>query len=483
MASETTNYKLVKPDPEEFYDVGVQNSNMDKIDTILKDLEDNKADNTALINLSQTISTLEQNFNEHLADFVSVNQFGTDKNSTTIQSALNYAKSVGGVEILVPSGEYVIYEPLKIPSNTKIRGLGEVIFKRNANITSILINDSDGTVGGYDANENIVIENITFDANGTEFPSNVSALAFGHMTNLTLRNVTIMNTFGWHCVELNSSQHILIEDCTFDGLVAGSGNEMLQLDIAYSSGTFPWFGPWDYTPCKHVTIRNCVFKNGLCGIGSHTAEEGYKHTFITIYDNKFMNLSEECVKVYNWEKVTIRDNDMDSGYHGIHVNNPYLCYDYLIDNNRINKPSARGIHIARNTQIAKITNNNVFEAGTHGITCNEQTNILIEGNTVRNCGEAGIWSYGSDQVRIDNNYSFENDKKGTGFRYDIMVGHNTNKSVQKTQVTNNTAGIISIFNTNLTIVKNNFVTTLRDDGSNTNINKTGNFVDGTWNEA
>lgn len=63
MASETTNYKLVKPNPEEFYDVEVQNSNMDKIDTALKELEDNKANNANLISLEQTVMS-------HLADSV-----------------------------------------------------------------------------------------------------------------------------------------------------------------------------------------------------------------------------------------------------------------------------------------------------------------------------------------------------------------------------------------------------------------------------
>ena len=33
MANKTTNYKLTKPLESEFYDVGVQNENMDKIDT------------------------------------------------------------------------------------------------------------------------------------------------------------------------------------------------------------------------------------------------------------------------------------------------------------------------------------------------------------------------------------------------------------------------------------------------------------------
>ena len=36
MANKTTNYKLTKPLESEFYDVGVQNENMDKIDAQMK---------------------------------------------------------------------------------------------------------------------------------------------------------------------------------------------------------------------------------------------------------------------------------------------------------------------------------------------------------------------------------------------------------------------------------------------------------------
>lgn len=39
MATETTNYKLVKPDETEFYDIGVFNANADKIDKAIKDME------------------------------------------------------------------------------------------------------------------------------------------------------------------------------------------------------------------------------------------------------------------------------------------------------------------------------------------------------------------------------------------------------------------------------------------------------------
>ena len=40
MSNKTSNYGLTKPLPEEFYDVKVQNDNMDKIDTTLKALSD-----------------------------------------------------------------------------------------------------------------------------------------------------------------------------------------------------------------------------------------------------------------------------------------------------------------------------------------------------------------------------------------------------------------------------------------------------------
>lgn len=39
MATETTNYKLVKPDETEFYDINVFNANADKIDNAIKDME------------------------------------------------------------------------------------------------------------------------------------------------------------------------------------------------------------------------------------------------------------------------------------------------------------------------------------------------------------------------------------------------------------------------------------------------------------
>ncbi|MGG0663396.1 hypothetical protein ABE042_04730 [Viridibacillus arvi] len=40
MPTNTPNYNLIKPDPLEFYDVEVQNANMDRIDGKIKELQD-----------------------------------------------------------------------------------------------------------------------------------------------------------------------------------------------------------------------------------------------------------------------------------------------------------------------------------------------------------------------------------------------------------------------------------------------------------
>ena len=52
MSTQTTNYGLVKPSETDFYDIAVQNSNMDKIDTTLK----NKADQTEVDSLKKSVS-------------------------------------------------------------------------------------------------------------------------------------------------------------------------------------------------------------------------------------------------------------------------------------------------------------------------------------------------------------------------------------------------------------------------------------------
>jgi len=74
MAGQTPNYKLVKPAPEEFYDVTVPNGNMDKIDAALKTISD-ALGGIDLVSLSQAISAVDGRVTQHLDERGKHNQF------------------------------------------------------------------------------------------------------------------------------------------------------------------------------------------------------------------------------------------------------------------------------------------------------------------------------------------------------------------------------------------------------------------------
>ncbi len=65
MATETTNYKLIKPDEGEFYDIQVFNQNADKIDKTIKDME-GKIPTNSPPDLSGDIKKINENLAKKL---------------------------------------------------------------------------------------------------------------------------------------------------------------------------------------------------------------------------------------------------------------------------------------------------------------------------------------------------------------------------------------------------------------------------------
>lgn len=69
MPTSTTNYNLTKPGYEEFYDVGVPNANMDKIDAALKALSD-ALGGIDLTTLSHAITAVDNKVTAHLEEIM-----------------------------------------------------------------------------------------------------------------------------------------------------------------------------------------------------------------------------------------------------------------------------------------------------------------------------------------------------------------------------------------------------------------------------
>ncbi|PAE20490.1 hypothetical protein CHH80_10785 [Bacillus sp. 7504-2] len=68
MATHTPNYDLIKPAPDDFYNVADQNENMDKIDEALKGIEDELQ--IAEEEIQEQITSTNNKIDEHLVDDV-----------------------------------------------------------------------------------------------------------------------------------------------------------------------------------------------------------------------------------------------------------------------------------------------------------------------------------------------------------------------------------------------------------------------------
>jgi parallel beta-helix repeat protein len=158
--------------------------------------------------------------------------------------------------------------------------------------------------------------------------SSGACFSFGHGDNITWRGTTIRDVSqNSHCIEINSSRNVTIEDCIFPGTVDYNGrqSECIQLDLAKNSSVFGGFGPYDDTACKNVQVRGCSFVQSympgtqawIRGVGSHNATVGAWHDTVRVVDNYF-DVTQRALRAYNWNNVTFSNNTVVSGW-GIEI--------------------------------------------------------------------------------------------------------------------------------------------------------------------
>lgn len=458
----------------------IENDLNEKIDTVQTRISDFSDD------IDTTIQTFKSGVNNQISNLsksIPINHVYSDKYDT-LQDAFNEAEN--GV-LHIKKGTYLITTPIKIKSNTTVYAY-ESIFRRNADIDHLFINDSNGSKGEYTANEKISIYGGVFDGAGGSFVDKCTLIAMGHSNRIKIIDSTFINLVDWHMIEINACQDVRIENCLFKdyGSSAGDiGTEMIQIDVAYSTKTFPWFPPYDHTTCDNITIKNNRFVNGQRGVGTHSSVENKEHTNINILDNVFLNMNKEAIYGMDWAFTTIKNNVMRNVQKGIYITaqgrnvfNHFITENYL--SGKDNRDS-RGIHIAGingglEVSSGNITNNKIKNFGGHGIGVDFSNQWVIQGNDVNNGGRTGIFVYGSAQVIVSNNTSHGNSNAGTP-DYDISVINNSANVIVESNVVDN----IQMESTVIGIFKNNIVKTARVNIMN-EITKSGNFINGILEE-
>ena len=197
---------------------------------------------------------------------------GVADDTAAIQAALDSVKTTGGT-IIFPTGVYKLTASVYFYSNQRLIFEGGATLMQGASINNLMMNYSTADKGGYDATENVEIVGATFD--GGSYTTNNTLFGVCHSKNIVLRDCRFVNAYGvWHNVEINSSKHVLIDHCYFEGSrKTGQNGCMIQIDSYNNTATWPWNnGAVDSTVSDGVEVRGCVFESNTISpaIGNHS---------------------------------------------------------------------------------------------------------------------------------------------------------------------------------------------------------------------
>lgn len=368
---------------------------------------------------TKTLDGLLENYYANVLDYGADNT-GVNDSSAQIQAAVDSDKSV----IVFPAGTYYLHSSnVKIPSNKHLIGYGAKIIGDNdaTNQRNCFINKSDGITGGHEANENIIIEGFDFSSimdNVTAF----TTVALGHCNNCRIFNCTFHDIPMFHFIEINSSKSIYIDNCYFYnyGSTKGTINEMIQLDVAVNSDTFPWFGPYDEATDDDIHISNCSFIGNdvyseMAGnftpyepscIGNHYGGDlVHRNIFI---DNCYAERVGCLVKLLGSQKVNITNNQVYNARGAVFFLNDWnsitVANNIFVGSLYDNNTSSRGVamlNLGGTHQNARITGNHL-RAFNYGVTPQGE-NVLVSNNNIRQC-KCGIRTgYAANFTNILNN--------------------------------------------------------------------------------
>lgn len=268
----------------------------------------------------------------NLADYGVTNgdDIGTVFDNATKQADDDKTDTV--YRIVIPAGTYYgnnmhIYSDMIIDmtSGATIKNNGTATMFRYSTI-SYFTNDGKG-INGYDAGGNVTFIGGTIDGDAQES----AILKFGHLSGVTIKNVTMKNVKKKHYIEFSASENVTIENCKFldyAGSWGGNGNvEAIQIDACINEH-FTGFSPdfkkeaykdyiQDETICRNISITNCTFKNLKRGVGSHSGVATSFFENITITNNTFENIEGYAINATNYKNCTISGNVIKNAGSGI----------------------------------------------------------------------------------------------------------------------------------------------------------------------
>ena len=259
------------------------------------------------------------------------------KDYYALKSYLEQIERMGGGSITLTAGTYSITNSLFVPSNTTFNLQDGVVLNKGTNTgfsTTVLapslsmfqlvppsLSTVTGAVSGYEGSQNVSFignGNVTIDM---LFYNCAKSFVLCHNKNVTIKGINFRNYMGHHFIELDASQNVVIENCTFEGSKFTSSSddhkEAINIDIPdkNTGGFNQIWTSYDRTPNMDIFIKNNSFNNVLRAIGTHkysvsaldNTTQVY-HTNVQILNNTISNTLGYAIRSINWKDCVIKGN-------------------------------------------------------------------------------------------------------------------------------------------------------------------------------
>lgn len=451
---------------------------------------------TAIEELQKEVEDLQTNvsdLNSFKESFVIVYPTDTDE---VVQQKIN---TPNVSKIIFAKGIYNNITTTKnIPSNKTLIGYGATIVAPSSIEWIVFQNDSNGTIGAYNANENITILGFEFNGENLLSGQGASIMGFIHCNHIIIKDCKFRRLWtGGHFIELNACHACVVDSCYFYDY---TGTEMIQLDQATDVGTYPVIpnGPWDNTGCSAITITNCTFENPQAytaehgadtfpaGIGIHN-KNGNTTSHLKVVGNTFATITtalrfvkiassvfnnNTAYGIYNFFSVATDSNAAVTANFAGNV----ICGNTINCAAKIASPtvvdSYKYTAITYNGTNSIIANNQIWNATADGITIRGNDNT-ISNNRISYCGRSGISLITTTNTNVVGNNCTSNKVSNVeAFDADIRVSGTTTCNINT-----NTTSSLNVNATGNTLIMGNIITGALNNTGGTAHN---NMINGAW---
>lgn len=233
---------------------------------------------------------------------------GITDNTEILQSAIDSCFAIGGGEITIPSGEYLI-RPVRIKSNITLHIEAGAVLKGSTNLEDYkdafpypggTFNQSCALIWARDA-ENIAVvgrgtihgqgehENFQLGNDGPGKPFRPKIIYFARCSNVTVQDITLRNSAYW-VQHYEECEHVFIRGekvyshCNFnnDGIDIDS-RDVIVCDCVFDNEDDAICLKSDHAhPCENIVISNCIAASNCNGVKFGTSSiGGYRNISIS----------------------------------------------------------------------------------------------------------------------------------------------------------------------------------------------------------